>query len=101
MFKHGRVKAIRHVLTPNVSYSIRPDFSNELFNYYHTVQTSVSGTEALYSIFQNGIYGSPPAGKAGFINIGLNNNLEMKLRPSGKDTSTQDRKVMLIDNFSI
>ena len=101
LFKHGSVKAIRHVLTPSASLSYRPDFSYEQYNYYHYVQTNIAGDSALYSIFQNGIYGSPASGKSGFINFSLNNNLEMKLRPSKKDTSNQDRKIMLLEGFGI
>lgn len=101
LFKVGRVKAIRHVLTPNVSLSYRPDFSHEQYNYYHYVQTNIAGDSALYSIFQNGIYGSPARGKSGFINFSLSNNVEMKLRPSKKDTSAQDRKIILIENVGI
>jgi len=107
MFKHGRVKAIRHVLTPGVSFSYRPDFSQRNFGFYETIQTtsitptSPEGTPRTYSYFQNGIYGAPPSGKSGMIGFSLSNNLEMKLRPSKKDTSTKEKKVMLIDNFSI
>ncbi|MBI4929748.1 MAG: LPS-assembly protein LptD [Bacteroidetes bacterium] len=101
LFKRGRVKAIRHVITPNASLSYRPDFSQEQYNYYHYVQTSIAGDSVLYSIFQNGIYESPDQGKSGFVNFSLNNNLEMKVRPSKKDTSTQDKKIMLIENLSI
>lgn len=100
-FKRGRIKAIRHVLTPSASLSYRPDFSQEQYNYYHYVQTNIAGDSALYSIFQNGIYGSPASGKSGFVNFSLSNNLEMKVRPSKKDTSTQDRKIMLIESFTI
>ena len=101
LFKRGNVKAIRHVLTPSASFSYRPDFSQEKYNYYHYVQTNIAGDSALYSIFQNALYGSPASGKSGFINLGLNNNLEMKLRPSKKDTTGEDRKVVLIENLSI
>lgn len=101
LFKRSNVKAIRHVLTPSASFSYRPDFSQEKYNYYHYVQTNISGDSALYSIFQNAIYGSPASGKSGYLNFGFGNNLEMKLRPSKKDTSGLDRKVVLIENLSI
>jgi len=101
LFKHTRVKAIRHVLTPSASLSYRPDFSQSHWGYYQNVQINSLGNEQLYSIFQNAIYGSPASGKSGYINLALNNNLEMKVRPSKKDTSTTDKKVMLLDIFSI
>lgn len=95
------VRAIRHVLTPSASLSWRPDFSEKKYGYYHYVQSSITNDSALYSMFQDAIYGGPPSGKAGFINFGLHNNIEMKLRPSKKDTTGKDRKVMLIENFSL
>jgi hypothetical protein len=103
LFKHGRLKAIRHVLTPSISLTYRPDFSEPHYGFYQTVTTHPEGvaTTQTYSYFQNGIYGTPPAGNSGLLNLSLANNLEMKLRPSKKDTSTKDKKIMLIDNFTI
>lgn len=100
-FKNARVKAIRHVIAPSASFSIRPDFSHEKYKFYYYLDTSATAEPILYSIFQNGVYGSPPYGKSGYLNLALNNNLEMKLRPAKNDSSEQDRKVMLIENFSI
>jgi hypothetical protein len=103
MFKHGRLKAIRHVITPVVSFSSRPDFSVAQWGFYQTVTTHPKNIETnqTYSYFQNGIYGVPPSGKSGLVNFSLGNNLEMKLRPSKKDTSSIDKKIMLINNFSV
>jgi lipopolysaccharide assembly outer membrane protein LptD (OstA) len=101
LFKHSKVKAIRHVLTPNVSLSYRPDFSEKQYGFYQTVQINSFGNQQLYSIFQNGIYGSPPSGKSALVTFSLNNTLEMKLRPSKNDTSSHDRKVSLLDVFNI
>ncbi|MBI4945657.1 MAG: LPS-assembly protein LptD [Bacteroidetes bacterium] len=103
LFKHGRVKAIRHVLTPAVAFSYRPDFSQAHYGFYETIITHPKGIERehSYSYFQAGIYGPPPAGRSGAINFSIGNNLEMKLRPSKKDTSSQDRKIMLIENFVV
>jgi len=101
-FKNARVKAIRHVMTPIASLSYRPDFGEPRFNYYELVQLNkIDTTPVLYSHFQNSVYGQPPSGKSGFLNLAVNNNLEMKLRPSKKDSSGLDRKVILIENFGI
>ncbi len=101
-FKNFKVKAVRHVLTPTASFSYRPDYGQMKYGYYDSVLTSkTDDNKLLYSYFENGIYGYPGAGKSGFINFGFNNNLEMKVRPSRKDTSSQDRKIVLIENLSI
>ena len=99
-FKHGRIKAIRHVMTPSASFGYRPDYSEAHYRYYYNL-TDSKGEEKQYSIFENAVYGYPPSGKYGAVNLSLNNNLEMKVRPSQKDTSSIDKKVILIDNFTI
>ncbi len=99
-FKYGPVKAIRHVMNPSVSFSYNPDFSSPFWGYYKQYQKDAQGNMAQYSIFEGGIYGSPPTGKAGRISFSISNNLEMKVR-NRKDTLTGMKKVALIDNFTI
>ena len=103
--KRGPVRAIRHVVRPSVSFSIRPDFGSPAFGYYKEVQSDTLGNFERYSIFSDGInfssiYGTPPDGKSGSLNFSITNNLEMKVR-SKKDTITGMKKVMLIESFSI
>ena len=104
-FKKGPVRAIRHVIRPSVSMSLRPDFGKSNFGYYREVQSDTLGNMQRYSIFGSGsdytsIYGSPPDGRSGRISIGIGNNLEMKVR-SKSDTITGMKKVMLIESFNI
>ncbi len=99
-FKKGGLQAIRHVLTPSVTFSYHPDFGSKLWGYYRYAQIDSSGRLMHYSIFQNGIYGSPPDGLSGKVSFNLNNNLEMKVR-SKKDTVTGSKKIVLIDYLNI
>ncbi len=103
-FKKGPVRAIRHVMRPSVSFSMRPDFGQPEYGYYKEVQKDRKGNIQRYSIFNDGqftsIFGSPPDGKSGRLGLSLNNNLEMKVR-SRKDTITGMKKVMLIESFTI
>ena len=98
------IKAFRHVVTPTVSYSWRPDFSEEQWGYYEHVYDGDS-LIGVYSRFQgaggswSGIYGSPPKGKSGMVNFNLNNNFEMKVR-NRKDTIKGAKVVKLIDRLS-
>ena len=98
-FRTKRLKQIRHVATPTLSASYRPDFSEGQFGYYQDVQVDTTGKTEQYSRFQNGIYGSPAAGRSGVISFGLNNTLEAKIRQKS-DSVPVDKKVSLIDNFS-
>ncbi len=99
-FKKGKLKAIRHVLMPNMSFNYQPDFSAPKWGYYRSVQTDTFGNTSQYSIFTNGIYGGPPGGKFGGINFGIDNNLEMKVF-SKKDSVKQERKIKLLESFAI
>lgn len=93
------IKAFRHVLTPSVSISYRPDFGNPDFGFWKSYQDS-AGRNYDYSVFERSIYGGPPQGKMGALNFSLSNNLEMKVR-SKKDTVTGTKKVMLIENLTV
>ncbi len=98
--KKGPVRAVRHVMRPSVSFSLRPDFGSSRLGYYRTVQTDTTGRVERYSIFRDAIYGTPADGRSGMLNFNITNNLEMKVR-SKRDTITGMKKVMLIENFSI
>ena len=94
-----KIKAIRHMMTPSVGFVYRPDYSQDKYGYYRTIENDSSDT--YYSIFgRNAIYGVPPTGKYGSIRLGLNNNVEMKWR-DGVDTSTTYKKVPLLQAFNI
>ncbi len=95
-FKHGPIKAIRHVITPNLGFSLTPGFSQYWKQYYNSVyKENVS-----YSAYEDNLYSTPPAKKSGMLNFSLSNNLEMKVK-SSKDTITGFKKIVLIENFTI
>lgn len=99
-FRTKRLKQIRHVATPTFSASYRPDFSESQYGYYRNVQTDAAGTEQQYSIFQNGIYGSPQSGRSGLMGFNLNNSIEAKMKQR-TDSGNVDRKVTLLESFNI
>src|SRR5690606_36130375 len=43
-FNKGTFKAIRHVITPAITASYRPDFSNPKFGYFQSVQADSANT---------------------------------------------------------
>ena len=95
-----KVQAIRHVLTPQVSFSFAPDFSASRYGYYETYQkTDAKGNVTLveYSPYQGQIFGVPGKGKTGSISFDLSNNVEMKLK--NEDDSTGFKKISLIDEI--
>lgn len=93
----GRIKAIRHVLTPTAGIQYRPDQSTEVQGPFGTDQALIT-----YSPFDIGIYGKPPAGQSGSLNLGLIQNIEAKVR-NGKRSSSDElyRKMSLLDFLGI
>ncbi len=98
-FAKGPIAAIRHVFTPSVSFSYRPDFGLPSYGYYKTVQTDTLKNKRTYSIFEQTIYGGPQNGKSGNIGLNLGNNLEMKVR-ANSDTGSTLKKIKLLENLN-
>lgn len=97
-----KIYAIRHVLTPSVSFSYAPDFSSPTFGFYDSyVKTDVNGNVSTvsYSPFSGGVYGTVGSGMTGNVSVDISNNLEMKVRT--KKDSTGFRKISLIDEFGL
>ncbi|MDE6073512.1 MAG: LPS-assembly protein LptD, partial [Muribaculaceae bacterium] len=101
-FLGDKVKMIRHVLTPSISFSGAPDFSSSFFGYYGTYDRPMSdGTTQpyKYSMFPNSLYGVPGQGKSGIVSVSLANNLEMKVKSD--NDSIGEKKISLIENLTV
>jgi len=99
MFKTKRLKQIRHVITPNINASYRPDFSEQKYGYYRSLRMYPTGKTQRYSIFEQGMYGSPQAGKAGIIGFNVNNSLEAK-KLVKSDSGSVTKKLKIIESFN-
>jgi hypothetical protein len=100
VFKKGKVKAIRHLLSPSLSFNYKPDFSDERFGFYQSVQSDSLGNTQLYSIAEEGIYGSPSKGNSGNVRLQIGNSLEMKVA-SMQDSLETVKKIKLIESFNL
>ena len=99
-FKGGPIVAIRHMLTPAITFSYTPNFGAPGWGYYKEVSNDTNPVPTRYSVFQGSMYGGPPGDQSGLVTFSLSNNLEMKIR-NRKDTVTGTKKIVLIDNFVI
>ncbi len=99
-FQRGPVTALRHVMTPNIGFSFRPDFADPFWGYYEEYYNPVRDETVQYAIFQDGIFGGPQPGRSGNLSVSISNNLEMKLR-NRDDPEAEERKIVLIDNFRV
>ncbi|MDE5858722.1 MAG: LPS-assembly protein LptD, partial [Muribaculaceae bacterium] len=101
-FLGDKVKMIRHVMTPTVSFSGAPDFSSSFFGYYGTYDRPMPDGTLVpykYSMFPNTLYGIPGQGKSGTVSFSLANNLEMKVKSN--NDSIGEKKISLIENLSL
>lgn len=94
-FKKGKIKAIRHVMTPQINYSFTPEVRDGLRSY-----TDTSGAEKEYSIYETGIFGSTNRARSNRLNFNIINVVEMKVAEKS-DTGTVLKKVRLLDNLGI
>ncbi|QKH89082.1 putative LPS assembly protein LptD [Prevotella melaninogenica] len=95
-----KIQAIRHVITPQVSFSYSPNFGARRYGYYDSYQyTDASGNVKLveYSPYQDELYSVPGKYKTEMISWDVSNNLEMKIK-SDKDT-TGYKKISIIDEL--
>ena len=99
-FKKGKIAAFRHVMTPTIGFSWRPDFSEKQYGYYKEVQSDSIGTLQKYSVFEGAIFGGPGAGKSSLMNFSLDNNFEMKVRQKS-DTAETFKKVKLLESLAL
>ncbi|HNY02332.1 MAG TPA: putative LPS assembly protein LptD [Bacteroidales bacterium] len=99
-FRKGLLRAIRHMVTPSVSFYFTPNWGAPGLGYYRRIDNDTNEASPRYSIFEGSIYGSPPSAKSGTIAFGISNNLEIKVQ-NRKDTVTGIRKIALIDDLSI
>ena len=103
LWKNSKLFAVRHVLTPQISFSYNPDFSQKKYgswgSYFVPDSTSVTGQrEVKYNFFQGYTQGTTSSGRSGSISFSLSNNIEAKVR-SDKD-STGYKKISIIDNLT-
>jgi len=97
-----KIIAIRHVITPQISFSYAPDFGSARYGYYATYQkTDAQGNVSLveYSPYANSLYGIPSKGRRGSITWDISNNIEMKVKSNNDKDSVGYKKISLIDEL--
>ncbi|PTN07759.1 putative LPS assembly protein LptD [Mangrovibacterium marinum] len=103
---NSRLKAIRHKVTPSVSFSYRPDFSAAKYGFWDTYYNE-KGEMKYFDRFSNSVYGNAGRGKSGSINFSLANNIEAKVAAKSDTASVDDsdekdkyQKLKILDNLS-
>ncbi|GEM56026.1 organic solvent tolerance protein OstA [Flavobacterium branchiophilum NBRC 15030 = ATCC 35035] len=95
--ENKKIKSIRHVVRPSISYSYTPSFAK----YYDTYATDASGTiRKDYTRFENSIFGTPGKTMSNNIGFSLSNTFEAKVRDNDT-TKVEPKKIMLINNLNL
>jgi hypothetical protein len=101
---NSKIKAIRHKITPSMSFSYMPDFGQPKFHFWDYYLDG-NGKRIDYTYFEQGVYGYTGRGASGAINFSLTNNLEAKVlevvadSAKSKDQKPKYKKVKIIDNL--
>ncbi len=99
-FKKGKIRSVRHEVTPSVSLNYQPDFGSDFWNYYRYVQNNIKGDSTQYSVFEGAIFGGPSRGDVGSMSFSLNNNLQMKVFSAKDTTNNGEKKINLLDRMN-
>lgn len=103
-----KIKAIRHIIRPSISYNINPAFDK----YYETAEVVnadgltqaqldaiYNDTNLEYNRFEQGVFGGPGKNFSSSMGISVSNNLEAKVRDKDS-TATEPKKIMLLNNLN-
>lgn len=88
------IKGIRHQVTPSISYTYQPDFSDPRFGYYGRY-TDQTGGEVKYNFYEREPFGGAPGEERQAISFRIGNVFEMKT--PGSDTSSLDNKFQILN----
>ncbi|MNI19335.1 LPS-assembly protein LptD [compost metagenome] len=97
--KIGNLQQIRHVVTPSINLNYRPDFSDPRYGFYQQYNDQY-GNRNVYSIFSQGVYGSPSAGKSAGIGFSIDNNIEAKVKSKSDTTDGGLKKIPILQGLT-
>ena len=100
LFKKGWLRGLRHVMKPQIGFSFSPDYLNPKRGWFQFYENpNDPDLETRYSIFENGVFGSPSAsGRQASLTYGITNLFEAKVF-SKKDST--ERKLKLFNNINV
>ncbi|OYX23381.1 MAG: organic solvent tolerance protein OstA, partial [Flavobacteriales bacterium 32-35-8] len=97
--KNTKIKALRHIVRPSVSYNVNPAFDR----YYDTFEVvsadGLTTSDVEYTRFERSIFGTPNQTFSSSVGLSVSNNFEAKVRD--KDTTaTELKKIILLNNLN-
>ena len=90
--------AIRHIVTPSISYTFTPDFSKPGWGYYSSY-TDYQGNRIKYDKFSQQVepFSGTPSGEQQSLSFSVGNVFEMKTTADPTDTTSKVQKIQLLN----
>ena len=101
--KNKKIEAIRHMVTPSMSFSVQPEMGTAANGYTQMSYVDANGIQHVvqYNRFDGQINSPPRPGKTAAMSFSLGNNVEAKVRDKNDTTGTGVKKVKLIDQLAL
>jgi len=100
--RKGGVEAIRHRMTPTVSFGYRPDFGVSTFGFFQKTQVDSTGRSLNLNPYASYLYGGPSSGgRSAALSFSLTNVLEAKVRQKGDSGKNKFVKKNILENLSL
>ena len=98
----GKLIAFRHTMTPTLTATYMPDYSDPRFKYYGSYLYNSYRQSQKYSYYYDATsgIGSLPQGRQGAMQFSLNNTFELKVRDK-KDSVTGTKKIKILDYLNL
>lgn len=106
MFNFGsahRIQAIRHVVSPSMSFSFTPELGTYANGYRTLKYIDKNGDEQSYdyNIYAGQMYSAPGKGRSANASLSIGNNLEAKVRDLADTTGNGTKKVKILDQLNL
>lgn len=95
---HATVQTIRHELTPAVTFTYIPDFSDPKYGYWQTMRDGSKRDRFKEAIFRKSYYGTPASRAKAVMKIDLSSRLDMKVKNT-KEGEKSTKKVPILESF--
>ena len=95
----SKIKAIRHVMRPSLSYGISPAFDKYYDSYEVISADGLTTSDIQYSRFEGSIFGLPNKNYASSVALSLNNNVEAKVVDKESEEN-ELKKVVILNNLN-
>lgn len=100
--KNRKVEAIRHMVTPSISFGVQPDLATASNGFTQLSYVDDNGIQHVvnYNKYEGQTYSPPGRGKSASMSFSLGNNVEAKIKDRKDTTGTGVKKVKIIDQLS-